>query len=68
MPNYYVRTVAQPNGDHEVHKEGCAFMPLPENRKYLGNFPTCASAVTEAKKSYPKSNGCYYCSNMCHTQ
>lgn len=67
MPNYYVRTVAQSNGDHEVHKENCSYIPLPENRKYLGNFPTCKSAVTESKKTYPKSNGCYYCSNDCHT-
>ncbi|PHR46755.1 MAG: hypothetical protein COA32_09745 [Fluviicola sp.] len=67
MPNYYVRTVPQSNGDHEVHKEGCSYMPLSENRKKLGNFPTCKSAVTEAKKTYSKSNGCYYCSNDCHT-
>lgn len=68
MPNYYVRTIAQANGDHEVHKEGCGHIPQPENRKYLGNFATCKAAVTEAKKTYPQSNGCYYCSEECHTQ
>ena len=67
MPKYYVRTIAQANGDHEVHKEGCSFLPSVENRKYLGEFITCKSAVTEAKKTYSKSNGCYYCSNDCHT-
>ena len=68
MPKYYVRTVAQANGDHEVHKEGCSYIPAVENRKYLGEFVTCRSAVTEAKKTYSQSNGCYYCSNDCHTQ
>lgn len=67
MTKYYVRTIAQANGDHEVHKSTCSFLPSVENRKYLGEFATCKSAVTEAKKTYPKSNGCYYCSNDCHT-
>lgn len=67
MSKYYVRTLAQANGDHEVHKQGCGHMPLPENRKYLGEFATCKSAVTEAKKTYLKSNGCFFCSNECHT-
>ncbi len=53
MPKYYVRSIPQSNGDHEVHKEYCSHMPLPENRKYLGNFATCKAAVTEAKKTYP---------------
>lgn len=67
MARYYVNKNAQSNGDHEVHTTGCSFMPEPENRLYLGEFATCRSAVTEAKKTYPKSNGCYYCSRECHT-
>ncbi len=67
MARYYVNKNAQSNGDHEVHKWGCSFLPLENNRKYLGDFPGCSGAVREAKKSYPKSNGCYYCSNECHT-
>lgn len=67
MPNYYVRTKAQVNGDHEVHKEGCSNMPTVENRKFLGDFSTCSLAVEEAKKTYPKSNGCFWCSYACHT-
>ena len=27
MARYYVNDRAQPNGDHEVHKDGCSFMP-----------------------------------------
>lgn len=67
MARYYVRDKAQNNGDHEVHKEGCSYMPDPANRTYLGEFATCRPAVQAAKRIYPKSNGCYYCSNDCHT-
>ena len=67
MPKYYVNKNEQDNGDHEVHKEGCSWMPEPQNRLYLGEFVTCHSAVSEAKRTYPQSNGCYYCSNECHT-
>lgn len=65
---YYVNTRAQSNGDNEVHKDGCTRMPSAENRKYLGEFESCADAVREAKKTYPTTaNGCYYCSYACHT-
>ena len=67
MSAYYVNMNAQPNGDHEVHKDGCSFMPNPSNRKYLGDFASCDPAVQAAKRIYNKSNGCYYCSNRCHT-
>ena len=33
----------------------------------FGEFSNCADAVREAKKTYPQSNGCYYCSRDCHT-
>lgn len=68
MTKYYVNKNAQANGDHEVHKSGCSYMPDPENRLYLGIFSTCRGAVAEAKRYYPQSNGCYYCSIVCHTQ
>ena len=68
MPSYYVNTNAQSNGDHEVHKEGCSFMPDLSHRKYLGSFSTCQEAVREAKKTYSTANGCYYCSKDCHTR
>ena len=67
MPYYYVNMNAQPNGDHEVHKAGCDYMPKSENCKFLGEFSNCRDAVREAKKFYSKSNGCYYCSRECHT-
>ncbi len=67
MTNYYVNKIKQDNGDHEVHKSGCKWLPNPENRIYLGSFTHCADAVEEAKKYYSKSNGCAFCSPDCHT-
>lgn len=67
MARYYVNKNAQPNGDHEVHTASCSFVPDPENRIYLGEFSSCYGAVREAKKLYPKSDGCFYCCKECHT-
>lgn len=68
MAKYYVNKNAQPNGDHEVHTTGCSYLPNPENRIVLGDHTNCTSAVTKAKEYYNQVNGCYYCSNSCHTQ
>jgi len=67
MAKYYVNRNAQANGDHEVHVPSCSFFPEPENRLYLGEFSNCRAAVAEAKKHYAQCNGCYYCSEECHT-
>lgn len=66
MEHYYVNNRKQSNGDHEVHREKCD--KIPSDKKYLGYFSDCKSAVEEAKKTYSQSNGCYYCSEDCHTQ
>jgi hypothetical protein len=66
MPKYYVNRNAQPNGDHEVHMEGCPHMPHPDNRYYLGEFEGCYGAVLEAKEIFPTADGCYYCCAACH--
>ena len=67
MDDYYVNRNAQSNGDHEVHKSGCFWMPNVSNRIYLGKFYGCASAVVEARKHYIQVNGCAHCSEACHT-
>ena len=67
MARYYVNKNAQSNGDHEVHKSGRSYMPEENNRLYIGNFDNCHSAVQTAKAHYHQSDGCYYCSNECHT-
>jgi len=64
---YYVNRNSQPNGDHEVHTYTCTHGPADHNREYLGEFSGCALAVREAKRTYRTANGCYYCSNACHT-
>ena len=67
MNHYYVNDNAQANGDHEVHTGTCKFLPAAENRTYLGYHATCHGAVAKARQIYPQSNGCYFCSNACHT-
>ena len=67
MARYYVNKNAQNNGDHEVHKADCSFLPGKENRIYLGDFSNCAPAVKKAKEYYSQVNGCFYCSKNCHT-
>lgn len=65
MANYYVNNNAQANGDHEVHVTGCSYMP--NSKIALGDHYSCLSAVAEAKKHYRQSNGCFFCSRLCHT-
>ena len=69
MEYYLVNRQAQPNGDHEVHRLGCQYLPLEVNRDYLGYFSNCHDAVREARnRGYRQVNGCYWCSFACHTQ
>jgi len=65
MSQYYVNTIAQSNGDHEVHTAACKHLPV--SRRYLGVYVDCHQAVREAKKIFPQSNGCYWCCRECHT-
>ena len=67
MAKYYVNKKKDSKGDHEVHKQGCRWMPKEENRIYLGDFTSCEQAVSTAKAYYDHVNGCYFCSNECHT-
>ena len=67
MARYCVNKNAQSNGDHEVHTDGCSWLPDAANRLYLGDFSNCHGAVREAKKHYSQSNGCAYCCAACHT-
>jgi len=68
MHNYYVNDNPQSTGVHEVHKEGCSFMPSILNRTYLGMFSNCRDAVAKAITIYNNVDGCYYCANECHTR
>ena len=68
MAYYYVNKNAQANGDHEVHRDTCKYLPAEPNRIYLGSFDNCADAVTAAERHYSQVNGCATCSPECHTQ
>ena len=58
---YYVNKNRQDgNGyNHEVHKEGCAWMP--SNALYLGEFDSSEDALQAAKRTYPDADGCIHC-------
>lgn len=66
MPHYHVNTIALPNGDHEVHENGCSRAPPTHNRLTLGYHPDCREAVGQARAKYPRSNGCFACCADCH--
>lgn len=66
MDVYYVNKLAQATGEHEVHKDPCWYLPIPEHRLKLGLFHNCHEAVAEAKKYYTNVDGCYYCCINCH--
>lgn len=65
MAKYYVNQNAQLNGDHEVHVPHCTYFPT--NTTYLGEFTNCWDAVATARRIYPQSNGCAFCTPACHT-
>jgi hypothetical protein len=71
MPIFILNKNQQSNGDHEVHNAstGCKYMPRPENQIELGQHLSCHGAVAYARQKWrdARINGCYYCSNPCHT-
>lgn len=68
MDYYYVNKNAQLTGEHEVHTGSCKYLPVEENRIYLGYFSSCKEALEEARKYYSDVDGCYYCCYPCHTK
>jgi hypothetical protein len=65
---YCVNRNANPTGEHEVHSYGCGHMPDPQNQVFLGIFPHCRNAVAEARRRGFNADGCFYCSNECHSK
>lgn len=60
MAVYYVNKAPQRGGEHEVHREGCVFMPA--YREVVGEFLDTASALAEARLShYTLSKPCVVC-------
>lgn len=69
MYQYYLNSNQQANGDHEVHRSDCTYLPAPANQIALGAHSGCNLAVAKARQMYPSAriNGCAYCSPLCHT-
>jgi len=68
MAKYYVNKNEHSNGDHEVHKESCEYLPKEKNRISLGEFNNFREAVRRARKYYKQVNSCAYCSEECHKE
>jgi len=70
MNQFCVNKNAQAGGEHEVHNVTslCPYLPDPLNRLDLGMHQNCSTAVSKAKRTYPNSDGCYYCARACHTR
>lgn len=70
MAHYCVNKNSQSTGEHEVHNvtARCDRLPDPSNRLSLGDHQNCHTAVQKARQTYSKVDGCYYCSNACHSR
>jgi hypothetical protein len=68
LNNWYVNDNAQPNGDHEVHQDGCHWLAQARSKSYLGLYDNCREPVIKARVyHYSQSNGCAFCAPYCHT-
>lgn len=68
MAIYYYNDNTDEHNRHEVHVEGCSYLPSPINRTVIGSFTNCFDAIAYAKKQNPNKtfDGCYYCCKSCH--
>ena len=61
MHRYYINKNAQTNGDYEVHRLGCRFLPKSEHRINIGLFNNVQDAIMQALKTHPSSKCCPSC-------
>ncbi len=61
--DYYLNLHEQPEGEHEIHTDGCLYFPAAKNAEYLGRYIYAVNALAEAKRRYPRwnINGCRHC-------
>ena len=64
MEKYYVNRNAQSGGEHEVHKEGCDWMP--DTPIYLGILRRLLGGDKKGENLFPDVDGCYWCCNESH--
>ena len=64
---YYVCTIANPTGEHEIHKGNCNWLPERKHREYLGKDMGFQTAKALAHyKGYKYVDGCYHCCKENH--
>ncbi len=61
MCKYYIKTQPLENGDYEIHREDCLFIPLFFMRKEVGDYSNPKEALEKAQEMYKKVNGCQFC-------
>lgn len=66
MYKYSINKNTQSNGDHEIHKSGCDWEPLPHNREELGYQVDDYAALRAGKRLYQRADGCRYCCPAIH--
>jgi len=64
---WYVNRNTQDDGDHEVHRVTCRYLPAPRNRIALGDHDDCRDALRAAREHFEEVDGCYYCARACDT-
>ncbi|SFK59058.1 hypothetical protein SAMN04487936_12021 [Halobacillus dabanensis] len=67
MAQYFVNQNQQVEGQHEIHVEGCEFLPFEKNLLELGGHTDCSSAIGVARSTFEEVNGCKHCCPDCHT-
>lgn len=59
---YHVNDSAtRPGGNHEAHREDCAWRSKDGSYAELGKFRSAKGAVRAAKKVYDDADGCAHC-------
>jgi len=61
VANYYVDTIPQANGDHEVHTDACADFKEMKEPQHLGEFHYAKTAIEIARSYYNQVAGCDTC-------
>jgi hypothetical protein len=69
MHTYFFNINTDDNGNHEIHTDGCSYLPAVQNREIIGYYSDCKEALNAAKNRYPSKSfdGCYWCCRNCHT-
>ena len=65
---YYYNRNSNKNNKHEIHRQGCAYMPKEKNKMKIGLADDCHKAIIKAKErtGIEKFDGCAYCCSECN--